>query len=60
MTEPSQEKLTTEMYIKQLSNQQKLALDIAKQQLKSSFNLEKSIGYLKWKDNLLNSNKSIN
>ena len=35
-------------YIESLSQQEKKALEIAKQQLESSFCLEKSIGYLNY------------
>ena len=37
-------------YITQLSSQEKKVLEIAKEHLKSSFNIEKSIGYLEWKN----------
>ena len=30
---------------------EKIALDVAKEQLESSFSIEKSIGFLKWKEN---------
>ena len=36
-------------YIKQLSKIELLAFQIAKEDLESSFNIEKSIGFLKWK-----------
>ena len=36
-------------YINQLSEIEQLALRIAKEDLESSFNIEKSIGFLKWK-----------
>ena len=36
-------------YIKQLSKTEQLAFQIAKEDLESSFNIEKSIGFLKWK-----------
>ena len=35
-------------YIESLSKKEKEALEIAKMQLESSFNIEKSIGYLNW------------
>ena len=44
------EKLINE-YINQLDNFEKIALDVAKEQLESSFSIEKSIGFLKWKEN---------
>jgi hypothetical protein len=37
------------MYVDQLSDKEKLALEIAKRMLGSSFCLEKSIGYLQFK-----------
>jgi hypothetical protein len=44
------EKLISE-YINQLDELEKIALDVAKEQLESSFSIEKSIGFLKWKEN---------
>ena len=38
-----------EKYIEQLSLKEKVALEIVKKSLGSSFNLEQSIGYLKFK-----------
>tara|TARA_B100001093_G_C26730941_1_gene972238 strand:+ start:741 stop:920 length:180 start_codon:yes stop_codon:yes gene_type:complete len=35
-------------YIDQLSNDEKIILKIAEKQLKSSFSIEKSIGFLSW------------
>ena len=35
-------------YIKSLTDMEKKALTIAKEDLDSSFNIEKSIGYLSW------------
>jgi len=40
---------TIEKYLKQLNHLENEALIIAKRQLKTSFDLEKSIGYLKYK-----------
>ena len=37
-----------EKYIKQLNPREKCALKIAQEHLGSSFNLEKSIGFLNW------------
>ena len=37
-----------EKYIKSLNELEKKALKIAKEDLGSSFNIEKSIGYLSW------------
>ncbi len=36
-------------YIEQLSPQEKKVLEIARDHLETSFNIEKSIGYIKWK-----------
>ena len=45
---PSKKNNSVEKYIKQLSMMEKKALEIAKEDLGSSFNIEKSIGYLSW------------
>jgi hypothetical protein len=37
-------------YIKSLTEKERQTLQIAQQQLGSSFNLKKSIGFKKWKD----------
>ena len=37
------------LYIEQLTEQQKVVLNIAKDHLATSFCIEKSIGYLKWR-----------
>lgn len=37
-----------QIYTNALNDKEKKALSIAKESLHSSFNLEKSIGYLKW------------
>lgn len=47
-------------YIKQLNTQEKIALDIAKKLLKSSFDIEKTIGFIDWKKKLASSCKSSN
>lgn len=44
------EKLISE-YINQLDEFEKIALKVAKEQLESSFSIEKSIGFLTWKEN---------
>ena len=36
-------------YIGSFNEKEKLAYEIAKKQLESSFNIEKSIGFIKWK-----------
>jgi hypothetical protein len=38
----------TQIYTNALNDKEQKALSIAKESLHSSFNLEKSIGYLKW------------
>ena len=40
-----------ESYLTQLSEKEKIALAIARRMLGSSFNLEKSIGYISFKKN---------
>ena len=45
---PSKKNSNVTKYIKQLSLMEKKALEIAKEDLGSSFNIEKSIGYLSW------------
>ena len=37
-------------YINELDEMEKIALDVAKDELESSFSIEKSIGFLKWKE----------
>ncbi len=49
-TSENLEKLISE-YINQLDEFEKIALEVAKEQLESSFSIEKSIGFLKWKEN---------
>ena len=40
-----------EEYIKSLSKEELKTLEIAREHLESSFNLKKSIGFIKWKEN---------
>jgi hypothetical protein len=51
-SKPSQinkkQSLNISSYVKSLSDIEKKALEIAKEDLGSSFDLEKSIGYLSW------------
>ncbi len=47
MNNNEKEKLINE-YINQLNKDEKIVLEIAKECLKSSFSIEKSIGYLTW------------
>jgi rubrerythrin len=49
-TSENLEKLISE-YINHLDEFEKIALEVAKEQLESSFSIEKSIGFLKWKEN---------
>jgi hypothetical protein len=43
--------LEEEEYIKSLSKEELKTLEIAREHLESSFNLKKSIGFIKWKEN---------
>ena len=45
---PPKKNVIVKKYIKSLTNMEKKALTIAKEDLGSSFNIEKSIGYLSW------------
>ena len=45
---PKKNTSNVQKYINSLSNLEKKALSIAKEDLGSSFNIEKSIGYLSW------------
>ncbi len=47
----------TNEYIETLNDKEKQALEIAKKNLNSSFDIEKSIGYLKWIEKKNVSNK---
>ena len=40
-----------EKYIAQLSEIEKIAMEIAKKNLKTSFDIEKSLGFIEWKKN---------
>ena len=40
-----------EDYIKTLTDKERIALNKARELLKDSFNIEKSIGFMKWKNN---------
>ena len=48
---PSSLSLEEEEYIKSLSKEELKTLEIAREHLESSFNLKKSIGFIKWKEN---------
>ena len=45
----SMENSEVKNYLETLSEKEKVALQIAQTQLGSSFNIEKSIGFIKWK-----------
>ena len=45
---PPKKNIMIKKYIKSLTSIEKKALTIAKEDLGSSFNIEKSIGYLSW------------
>ena len=38
-------------YVKSLTDEESKTLEIARDHLESSFNLRKSIGFIKWKEN---------
>lgn len=48
------DKVDTKMedYIKQMNDKQRIAYEIAKKQLGSSFNIQKSIGYITYLKNI--------
>jgi hypothetical protein len=51
---PSKEELDM-LYISQMNIQERKAYEIAKEHLETSFNIQKSIGFLQWKkDNIDN------
>jgi hypothetical protein len=53
--EKGNEELLTSTYISQMNSKEKIAYEIAKDHLGTSFNLKKSIGYKEW----LKKNKEI-
>ena len=46
------------IYLKKLSDNEKKAMEIAKSHLESSFNIEKSNGFLKFKEDYVKLNSS--
>ena len=46
----TKEEIEIKNYISQLSTMEKKVFEIAQQQLESSFSIEKSIGFIKWKE----------
>jgi len=49
-----------EIYMDSLDDINRKALDIAKEQLQSSFSIEKSIGFMEWKKSYYNTNNTEN
>jgi hypothetical protein len=49
-----------EIYMDSLDDINRKALDIAKEQLQSSFSIEKSIGFIEWKKSYYNTNNTEN
>jgi len=45
-------------YVKSLTDEESKTLEIARDHLESSFNMRKSIGFIKWKENKENKEKS--
>jgi hypothetical protein len=45
------ERTEEELYVESLTEKEHKAYLIAKEHLKSSFNIKKSIGFIKWKNN---------
>ena len=45
-------------YISEMNEQEKIVLSIAKEHLESSYDVEKSIGFIKWKSQRELSNKT--
>ena len=48
MPYPRPDKSDVEAYLKSMTDHDKIAMEIAKNQLGSSFNVEKSIGFIQW------------
>ena len=42
------------LYISQMSVQERKAYEIAKEHLETSFNIDKSIGFIEWKKSIIN------
>ena len=49
-----------EIYMDSLDDINRKALDTAKEQLQSSFSIEKSIGFIEWKKSYYNTNNTEN
>lgn len=45
-------------YLNSLTKQEKKTLEIARSHLESSFNMDKSIGFIQWKENQMSLKKS--
>jgi len=54
MSDPKQQTVSIEElineYIEQLSEQEQIVLEIAKEHLESSFDIKKSIGFMEWEN----------
>ena len=51
------EKTDFEKYVESLSEMELVALKIAQDHLESSYDMEKTIGFKKWKENKMNHHK---
>jgi hypothetical protein len=56
-TEKPTEPQYVELYIESMSKKELLAYSIAKSHLGTSFEIKKSVGYLKWKKSYVDSNR---
>ena len=52
------EEALIEKYISQLNNSEKLAYEIAKEHLETSFDMSRSIGFLEFKKNYISNNEA--
>ncbi len=52
------EETLIEKYISQLNNSEKLAYEIAKEHLETSFDMSRSIGFLEFKKNYISNNEA--
>ena len=50
-TNTTNTKFETKLYLEEMTEREKKVIEIAKETLGSSFNIEKSIGYQEWKKN---------
>jgi hypothetical protein len=56
-SEKSNDSQYVQLYIESMSKKELLAYSIAKSHLGTSFEIEKSVGYLKWKKSYVDSNR---